>query len=126
VDVEVDREINFDWSKTLPLLPPFSIEWTGNILIEHAGTYTFGLIADDGAVLTIDGQVVVDVSHVLLEKRTGAVNLSAGLHPIEVRYFNLLFGGSIRLSWMQTGRPEQIVPAEVLVPPRLPTSSERH
>ena len=116
-DVEVDREINFDWSKTLPLPPPFSVEWTGNILIEQPGSYTFGLIADDGAVLMIDDRVVVDVSHLLLQKGTGTINLSAGLHPIQVRYFNVLFGGLVRLSWMQIGRPEQIVPAEILIPP---------
>ena len=72
--------------------PPFSVEWTGNILIEQPGSYTFGLIADDGAVLMIDGRVVVDVSHLLLQKGTGTINLSAGLHPIQVRYFNTLFG----------------------------------
>ena len=101
----------------MPLPPPFSVEWTGNILIEQPGSYTFGLIADDGAILMIDGRVVVDVNHLLLQKGTGTINLSAGLHPIQVRYFNVLFGGLVRLSWMQTGRPEQIVPAEILIPP---------
>ena len=124
-DVEVDREINFDWSRTLPLPAPFSVEWTGNILIPEGGTYTFGLVADDGATLTIDGQTVVDASHNLLQKRTGTINLPPGLHPIQVRYFNTLFGGSIRLSWMQTGRAEQIVPAEVLIPPQSSTPSPR-
>jgi hypothetical protein len=124
-DVEVDREINFDWSRTLPLPAPFSVEWTGSILIPEGGTYTFGLVADDGATLTIDGQIVVDASHNLLQKRTGTINLPPGLHPIQVRYFNTLFGGSIRLSWMQTGRPEQIVPAEVLIPPQSSTPSPR-
>jgi len=125
-DVEVDREINFDWSKTLPLQPPFSVEWTGNILIEQEGSYTFGLIADDGALIKIDNQVVVDAMHSLLQKRTGTINLSAGLHSIDVRYFNALFGGSIRLSWTLTGRPEQIVPANVLIPPpSTSTSSQR-
>jgi len=116
-DVEVDPEINFDWSKSLPLPPPFSVEWTGSIAIDQQDNYAFGLIADDGALLEIDHRVVVDVTHALLQKRTGMIKLSSGLHPIRVRYFNLLFGGSVRLSWIVTGRPEQIVPAEVLIPP---------
>ena len=74
IDIQVDPTINFDWSKSFPLTPPFSVEWTGNILIEQPGSYTFGLIADDGAVLMIDGRVVVDVSHLLLQKGTGTIN----------------------------------------------------
>lgn len=121
IDVQVDPQIDFDWSKSLPLPPPFSVEWTGSIAIDQLDEYVFGLIADDGALLEIDGKVVVDVTHVLLQKRTGAINLTAGLHSIRVRYFNLLFGGSVRLSWTVRGRPEQIVPTEVLIPAQSPT-----
>ena len=126
-DVEIDPEINFDWSRTLPLPPPFSVEWTGSIVIDRQDNYAFGLIADDGALLEIDHNVVVDVSNgPILSKKTSTISLSPGLHPIRVRYFNILFGGSVRLSWIATGRPEQIVPTEVLVPPApSPTPSMR-
>jgi hypothetical protein len=116
VDTEVDSDINFDWSKTLPLPPPFSVEWTGNILISEAGEYTFSLVADDGALLEIDGRMIVDARHALLQKRSGVIHLNAGLHSIRVRYFNVLFGGSVRLTWVLRGRPEQDIPTEVLVP----------
>jgi hypothetical protein len=116
VDTEVDSDINFDWSKTLPLPPPFSVEWTGNILISEAGEYTFSLVADDGALLEIDGRMIVDARHALLQKRSGVIHLNAGLHSIRVRYFNVLFGGSVRLTWVLRGRPEQVIPTEVLVP----------
>jgi hypothetical protein len=117
VDIQIDPVVDFDWSKSLPLPPPFSVEWTGNIMIENPGDYIFALVADDGALLEIDGRIVVDVTRVLLQKRTGTIHLSPGLHPIRVRYFNVLFGGSVKLSWTETGRPEQTVPTEVLVPP---------
>jgi hypothetical protein len=120
-EVEVDAAVDFDWSKSLPLPPPFSVEWTGSIAIDRPDIYTFGLVADDGALLQIDGKVVVDVMHVLLQKRTGAIKLAAGLHPIRVRYFNSLFGGSVHLSWTVTGRPEQIVPPDVLIPASSPS-----
>jgi len=94
-DTEVDPEINFDWSKSMPLPPPSSVEWTGSIVIDQGGDYSFGLIADDGALLEIDHRVVVDVTHAFLQKRTGTIKLSSGLHPIRVRYFNILFGGSV-------------------------------
>jgi len=116
-EMQVDPEIDFDWSKTMPLQPPFSVEWSGNIVVDQPGDYSFALIADDGALLEIDRRTVVDATRVLLQKRTGNIELSAGLHPIRVRYFNLLFGGSVKLFWTRTGRPEQVVPSEVLVPP---------
>ncbi|MEP6698259.1 MAG: PA14 domain-containing protein [Verrucomicrobiota bacterium] len=117
VDVQVDPVIDFDWAKSLPLPPPFSVEWLGNILIENPDTYTFALKADDGALLEIDGRMIVDVTHVLLEERNATIYLARGLHPVRIRYFNTMFGGSIRLWWTETGRSKQIVPREVLLPP---------
>ena len=116
VDVQVDQTIDFDWSKSMPYPPPFSVDWTGNILIEQSGNYQFALISDDGSLLEIDGRTVVDATSVLLQKQTGAIQLASGVHAIHVKYFNTLFGGSVRLFWTPPARPEQIVPAEVLRP----------
>ena len=118
VETSVDAEINFDWSKTLPLTPPFSIEWTGDITIDTEKDYQFGLIADDGATLEIDGQTVVDVSKgPVLQKQMGLIHLTAGVHKIRVRYYNPLFGGLVKLSWIGPARVEEIVPTDVLIPP---------
>src|ERR1051326_30770 len=116
IDTQIDQTIDFDWSKSPPYPAPFSADWTGNILIEQPGTYQFALISDDGSLLEIDGRVIVDATSVLLQKQTGAIELSSGFHPIHVKYFNILFGGSVRLFWTPPGHPEQIVPAEVLRP----------
>jgi hypothetical protein len=117
-DVQVDDEINFDWTKSLPMQPPFSIEWTGRIAIERPNNYVFGLIADDGAVLEIDDKVVVDVSKgPILQKQMGSINLSPGLHNVRLKYFNLMFGGLIRWTWIGPAHGEEIVPSEVLIPP---------
>ena len=69
----------------------------GYIDIPATGIYTFALASDDGAILRIGGRVVVDNDgeHPLLEK-SGQVALSAGLHPLELRYFDYN-GGEIRL-----------------------------
>jgi hypothetical protein len=117
-DVEVDGEINFDWTKSLPMQPPFSVEWTGSIAIERPNNYVFGLVADDGAVLEIDEKVVVDVSKgPILQKQMGSINLSPGLHSVRLKYFNLMFGGLVRWSWIGPAHVEEIVPSEILIPP---------
>lgn len=117
-DESVDTEINFDWTKSLPLPPPFSVEWTGSIRIDNPKQYEFGLIADDGALLEIDGKTVVDVSKgPILQKKFGQIYLTAGLHRLHILYYNPLFGGLVKLSWIGPGKVEEIVPNEVLVPP---------
>ena len=69
----------------------------GYIDIPATGIYTFALASDDGAILRIGGRVVVDNDgeHPLLEK-SGQAALSAGLHSLELRYFDYN-GGEIRL-----------------------------
>jgi hypothetical protein len=94
-------------------------------VVEQPGNYTFALIADDGAFVEIDRKIVVDVRQgPLLQEKDGMINLSSGLHPIRVRYFNTLFGGSVKLYWSLIGRPKEIVPSEVLLPD-IPPGSKR-
>lgn len=124
-DKQTDLAIDFDWSKRFPMQPPFSAEWTGYLSIDRADNYVFGLIADDGASLEIDGKMIINLlKGPLLTKKTGTIHLKEGLHPVRVRYVNLLFGGSVKLSWSMTGRPEQIVPSEVLLPTSSKASAE--
>lgn len=115
-EVRVDPTVDFDWSMTVPFPAPFSVDWTGNILIRQPGDYQFGLISDDGSLLEIDGRLIVDATTVLLQKKSGQITLSPGLHPIHVRYFNTILGGSVRLFWTPPGGPEQIVPTAALRP----------
>ena len=108
MDVQVDPTIDFDWSKSFPLPPPFTVEWIGKIVIENPNNYTFSLVADDGAQLEIDGRIVIDAMHALLQERNQTVYLAGGFHSIRVRYLNVMFGGIVRLWWAETGRPKQI------------------
>lgn len=41
VEVKTDAAIDFDWSNTWPFAPPFSVEWTGSVMIEQPGSYSF-------------------------------------------------------------------------------------
>jgi hypothetical protein len=66
----------------------FAIDYTGKFWINDPGMYTFSLLADDGAKLYIDDQVVVDNDGVHgPQEKTGPVDLAGGLHRIRVSYF---------------------------------------
>jgi hypothetical protein len=66
----------------------FAIDYTGRFWIANPGLYSFALLSDDGAMLYIDDQVVIDNDglHPPLEM-TGARELAGGLHRIRVSYF---------------------------------------
>jgi hypothetical protein len=66
----------------------FAIDYTGRFWIDKPGAYDFALTSDDGAVLYIDDQLVVDNdgTHPPV-KLTGNVELSGGVHRIRVAYF---------------------------------------
>lgn len=62
--------------------------FTGKINISATGDYVFTTRSDDGSVLFIDGQLVVDNNNNQgMTNRTGTINLSAGLHDIQVLHY---------------------------------------
>src|SRR5580692_7912856 len=66
----------------------FAIDYTGKFWIEKPGLYRFRLVSDDGAMLYIDGQLIVDNDGVhSTEVRLGSIRLAGGLHTIRVPYF---------------------------------------
>lgn len=78
----------------------FAAHYTGNLNVVKAGTYTFYLTSDDGSALYIDGKLVVnnDGVHGTVE-RTASVNLTAGAHDIEIRYFEATGRQSLKFEW---------------------------
>jgi hypothetical protein len=66
----------------------FSIEYTGKFRVQAGDYYTFRLLSDDGALLYIDGYLIVDNDgqHPPASK-TGTVPLAAGYHEFRVRYY---------------------------------------
>lgn len=63
--------------------------FTGYINIPEDGIYTFALLSDDGSILKIDGETVVDndFGHSPREI-TGQKALKKGLHVLNARYFD--------------------------------------
>jgi hypothetical protein len=115
--ISVDPEIDFNWWGKPPLLPPFSVEWTGMIRIGHPGPYRFHVESKDAVRVEIAGRAVLDLpSREDVTTSTGDIALPRGDHPITIRYTNQNGDSMLHLSWTPPGGTMEIVPAEVLLP----------
>ena len=66
----------------------FAIRFRGELAIDTPGLYHFGLYADDGAKLYIDGTLVVDNDGIHEGRgKRGSITLTTGLYPVEIHYF---------------------------------------
>ena len=66
----------------------FESYYSGKINIAAAGTYTFNTSSDDGSVLWIDGNLVVNNNFFQgVTTRTGSLSLTTGYHNIVVGYY---------------------------------------
>lgn len=94
----------------------FALMFTGHILIEKPGQYTFFIASDDGSRFYLDGELLIDNDglHGMVEKR-GRVELAAGLHPIVATYFDNGGGDGLSMAWAGPGIKKQEIPASVLV-----------
>ncbi|MBO9436727.1 hypothetical protein J7394_21165, partial [Ruegeria sp. R13_0] len=78
----------------------FAARYTGQLNVEAGGTYTLYLTSDDGSALYIDGQRVInnDGLHSTRELAV-TLNLAAGVHDIEVQYFDAAVHATLQLEW---------------------------
>ena len=111
-----DPAIDFDWGAGAPGpgLPAddFSVRWTGEVLAETAGLYTFTVTSNDGARLWVAGQPLVDVWTDGVHDSSGTVQLDAGRwYPLTLEYFEGLGTARVRLAYTPPGGPPQTVPS---------------
>ena len=94
----------------------FALMFTGHIVIEKPGKYTFFIASDDGSRFYIDGELLIDNDglHGMVEKN-GTMQLTAGVHPIVATYFDNGGGDGLSMSWSGPGLEKQEIPASVLV-----------
>ncbi len=93
----------------------FAFQFIGYINIPEDGQYTFTLASNDGSVLYLDNHELInhDGPHGMLEE-SAAVALRKGKHKIILKYFQMLGGLGLRLSWQGPGFEKQSIPASVL------------
>ena len=121
----IESSINFETQDVFPgtdLLDGFYIRWKGKIKIPTNGHYTFSLRSDDGSRLFLDDQLVVDNGgvHGWAEK-SGAINLSAGLHEFSAEYFEHRLLAGCQLFWESEQIVKEIIPTNAFFHEKQPT-----
>ena len=83
---------------------------TGYLEVPADGIYTFALLSDDGSTLKLDGELLGDNDkahspvEIIVQK-----SLKAGLHPLEVRYFDCN-GGVLQLELLNDKGEKETLP----------------
>jgi hypothetical protein len=93
----------------------FAFEFSGYIKVEKDGIYTFFTDSDDGSMLYIDDEEIVnnDGDHGNVEKN-GKAALKKGFHKIKVLYFDSGGGNSLKVSMQPEGGKKEVIPAALL------------
>ncbi|MEC7775728.1 MAG: PA14 domain-containing protein, partial [Planctomycetota bacterium] len=89
--------------------------YTGLIRIDKAGKYKFFTKTDDGSALFVGGRKVVDNDGVHGgQERGGEIELTEGLHPIKVIYFNVGGPYVFAVYYQGPGVKKKNIPSSVL------------
>lgn len=87
----------------------------GTIFLDQTGTYAFGTASDDGSMLYIDGQKVVNNGYDQgVTARYGSIALTAGFHEIEILYRENTGGNALRAFIAYPGGTTNLLPQAIL------------
>ncbi len=93
----------------------FGLRFRGFIRVPEDGVYGFHLASDDGSRLVIAGEVVVDNDGIHgARERSGYVALGAGLHPVELVFFQGRGGVALTLHYDGPGFERRELDHDVL------------
>jgi hypothetical protein len=114
----IDAQINFDFGNQSPdpqvSKDHFSIRWTGLLHPPAAGKHTLVLIANTGARLWLNDQLLIDAPDLTHARKGQAatVNLPEGFHPITVEFWDGTGTAKIKLAWITPAtKQEHPIPA---------------
>lgn len=119
----IDSGVNFTWDASGPGLSgipatKFSVSWKGWIEPQSTEVYTISLTSDDGALLLINGKVVIKnwTDHGPTEN-TATISLTQGVrYAIDLKYYQNTGGAVAKLQWSSPTITKQPIPASRLFP----------
>lgn len=99
---------------------PFSVVWRGFLYLDQAGAHTFTVTSDDGAWLYLDDRLLIDNGgeHSPVTMSATATT-EAGLHRVELRYFNAQGGFVVEVTAAHENGPPTALSTTMLFPSRL-------
>jgi hypothetical protein len=98
-----------------------SIRWTGQVRVPVAGKYTFYAASDDGVRLWVAGEQIVNHwTSRSIEESTGSIDLTRGLHPIRMEFYQGTGEFGAHLKWKGPGIEKQPLTDEHLLTPPWP------
>jgi hypothetical protein len=113
------KNVDYIWfgDEEKPLTAPFGIIFEGKVSVPQSGDITFFLASDDGSILEIDGEPLIDNNtfHSNTEK-SAKLKLEKGLHDIVVKYNELQGGSELHLSWSLPGGEKEIIDTRFFQP----------
>lgn len=102
-----------------PAKDHFAYEFRTLIQIPERGVYRFYSYTDDGSVLYIDGQTIVDNDGGHSATRAeGKVALEKGWHELRLLYFEDYMGEELEVGFSGKNIPEKVLSGEMLFLPR--------
>ena len=95
----------------------FAARWTGELVAEYTGFYSFFVTSDDGIRLFVDGEILIDDwrAHSVEEVSAG-VFLSAGSHVLTLEWFDNAGEAVCRLEWKPPFGSREVMPGSVMRP----------
>jgi autotransporter-associated beta strand protein len=91
--------------------------WRGQFIAPVSGTYTFYTSSDDGSMLFINGQTVVNNNlFQAYTERSGTVSLTAGLHAMTIGFYQGGGDYGVSVSVALPGGSRQVLPNSMLRP----------
>jgi putative heme-binding domain-containing protein len=93
----------------------FALRFTGNLLVNKPGKYTFFIASDDGSRLHLDDRSLIDNDglHGMSEKQA-SIELAAGVHRLVFTYFDNGGGDGLQVAWSGPDLPKQEIAPELL------------
>lgn len=92
----------------------FGFVFTGFLIVQKAGKYTFDLDSDDGSRLFVDGKEILnrDGIHGTGDPQRAEVELAAGRIPVRLEYFQKSHGKGLMVAWSGPGVPRRLLSAD--------------
>jgi len=86
-----------------------SASWSGYLLVDKPGDYSFGLTGDDRAILWLDGKAVS--TSLAGQEKLGNVKLAAGLRPFRLDFHQTAGNSRVQVWWAGPGFSKQDIPS---------------